>query len=390
MYLNVSIDVWSRLSATEAIIACNTRYIPEAFHPRDIDLLLPRIDGTWGPHEYIRHPQLWDPQSPYMAWISLSHHSDQFFGANVVMRFKMDRDYFTENGLRNWIGGLHKAVKDAFDDDVAFLIHQVSTAKEHAAARIFQTPLQLPDIAVRRANEVLVYLTLQDIYYRDCLEAVATLQRSVAELQGFVLWARYITNDQDAYPQSLLRGAFVPDLHTYRFLARLSIPVWTKVNLAEFFPPPNDLYVHISPFDAICEMRTYLDLPRILDRTELPFQPDKDGQLQLVHSKPLWYYPPRVQETSLFEKVARGLPQFSGLRLDVPNRDKRVDREIRSLTKASGEPSHLHVLLCLNKAIASDPSSRPPQMEPSTSKRQSMYPHFRSTYRLLSHQNLHR
>lgn len=335
--LDLPIDAWHRLSPAEAIVGCGTRYIPEAFQPKEHEDLNPRIDGTWGPREYALLPQLWDPRSPYMSWIPLAPNDLQHLQPNGIMKFKMDKMHFTANTRCTRLGGLDKTIKAKFDGDVASLRERVHIAKFHAADLIRDpSAIQPPDVTLDRLDQVLVYLTLQDIYYRDCLEAVATLKRLVAELQGFVLWARDIGVRESIRRPYSVRGALVPDHRTYKTLVRLGIPTWIKVDLTRFIPPPQRFHVALSLFSDLCETRTWQELPLILDRTEMPFQPGKDGKLRLVHSKPLWYYPPRVSDASLFEKVARGLPGFSDLRLDIEIRDKRVDKEIRRLVKASG------------------------------------------------------
>jgi hypothetical protein len=271
-----------------------------------------------------------------MAWIPLRPHPDQKLDPTSIMQFRMQNRHFTLNSRITRLGGLDKAIKRSFDDDAASLRSAIQIAQIRAADYISTPPIEFPSVALQRLDEVLLYLTLQDIYYRDCLEAVATLRRVFAELQGFVLWSHDIGFSGTLRRTYRLRGALVPDHRTYRTLVRLDVPVWFKLASSSPARPPAQLHVALSSPETLCEARTWQDLPAILDRTEMPLQPGKNGELQLVHSKALWFYPPYVQDSTNFERVARGMPGFAQLRIDKENRDKRVDREVRKLARMQG------------------------------------------------------
>lgn len=337
---NGSIDVWHQYSSTQAIIASGATYIPQSFQPGPNDTLIPRIDGTWGPHDYSQQPQIWDAQSPYMAWIPLSSHPDQKLNPTSIMEVRMQKKYFIPHSRATGLGGLDKTIKQHFDDDVASIRLALLTAETRAARYISNPPIILPSVTLQRADEVLLYLTLQDIYYRDCLEAVATLRRAFAELQGFILWSHDVGVSGRIQRRYQLRGTLVPDIRTYKTLTRLGVPAWLKLDLTSCRLPPNQLHVALSPPEDLCEVRKWQDLPIILDRTEMPLQPSRNGELQLVHSKALWYYPPYVQDGTQFERVARGIPGYMHLRIDKEIRDRRVDQEIRRLARMDGESAN--------------------------------------------------
>lgn len=334
--MDLPVEVWHQYSSTEAIVACGTNYIPESFQPCTNDMLIPRIDGTWGPHEYSQQPQVWDAQSPYMAWIPLRPHPDQKLNPTSIMQFRMQNKHFIPNSHISYLGGLDKAIKQCFNDDAASLRNAIQIAQIRAADYISTPPIEFPSVALQRLDEVLLYLTLQDIYYCDCLEAVTTLQWVFAELQGFILWSHDIGFSGSLRHTYRLWGALVPDHHTYRTLVQLDVPVWFKFASLGSAHPPAKLHVTLLPLKTLCEARTWQDHPAILDHTEMPLQPGQNGELQLVHSKALWFYPPYVQDSANFERVACGMPGFALLRIDKENRDKRVDREVRRLARMQG------------------------------------------------------
>jgi hypothetical protein len=279
--MDLPVKVWHQYSSTEAIIACGTNYIPESFQPCTNDTLIPRINGTWGPHEYSQQPQVWDAQSPYMAWIPLRPHPDQKLDPTLIMQFRMQNKHFIPNSRISCLGGLDKAIKQCFDDDAISLCNIIQIAQIRAADYISTPPIEFPSVALQRLDEVLLYLTLQDIYYRDCLEAVATLQQVFAELQGFILWSHDIGFSGSLRRTYRLRGALVPDHCTYRTLVRLDVPVWFKFASSGSAHPPAELHVTLSPLETLCEARTWQDYPAILDRTEMPLQPGRNSKLNL-------------------------------------------------------------------------------------------------------------
>jgi len=66
--LNLPYTSWAVDSDPRLIIlAINATYIPEPVGSDESPLV--QVDGLWGPHEWIRHPQPFDSNAPWLAFI---------------------------------------------------------------------------------------------------------------------------------------------------------------------------------------------------------------------------------------------------------------------------------------------------------------------------------
>ena len=90
--LPVPVNVWHQQSESDMIVAGRINWIPEQFWMTDDPML--QVDGLWGPHEIRLFPQLWDPRSLYMAWMTLSADSTAVFKLNTILNFMMSKESF--------------------------------------------------------------------------------------------------------------------------------------------------------------------------------------------------------------------------------------------------------------------------------------------------------
>ena len=326
--LPVPVDVWHVYGDNHAVIGGRTDYIPEEV--ASSELPIPRMDGRWGPHEICLIPQIWDPQSPYMALCPIGTHPDMSFPPKTIMEFVMSKDSFVEHQSFTGLGGLNKSLWNEFNEEVNKLRFRVQDIQFHMSKDANFRRIQFPTEAVSHASQIMIYLRLSDIVYRDCLEAVAALQRTCAELQGFIIWSREAYRVRSSRSYSV-RGAKVDNMQDYMHLFNLDIPVWMSVDLTHCRLPLAERHISITPLRSICDDRLWHDLP-VLQNTESNMQRDERGILRLAHTKALFYYPPYVRETESFERAARGYAP----RLDSLFWDKRTHKHINRLPHVAG------------------------------------------------------
>ena len=238
----------------------------------------------------------------------------------------MDDTHFTPNAHVPHLGGLQKGIWISFKEEVDYLSSRVQDIQIQVSN---DSHLQLPVEASRRLHYITQYLNLTDIYYRDCLEAVAALQRHISELQGFVLWSQDRFKVRSTRPFRL-RGAIVRHGSEYMQLFNLDIPVWMEVDLSGVLQPRSDHHIPLTPLGRICDMRCWHQL-LFIERT----QDNLDDHGNLTHSKDLLFYPPHVDDPSKFERAARGYAP----RTDKFSPDKRVTRELGRLTCIASKSS---------------------------------------------------
>jgi len=321
--LPVPVDVWHQVTDVQTIVAGRTTFIPDPLYPTVAPF--PRVDGTWGPHDICLLPQLWDATSPYMAWCPLCVHSAMGFHKVGIMEFTMSREAFKSNSHISYLGGLDKVIWNKFKEEAQYLSARVKDIQFHITNDPLYRDIQLPAEALLRQERILTYLTLSDICYRDCLEGVATLRRTISELQAFLLWSqdRHKVNYERPFR---LRGAIVTNTSDYMHLFNLDIPVWMSVDLSTHRLPLQRRHIATTKISQICEVRCWHELP-ILERMENNVEYKSGAGIVLLHSKELFYYPPNVDDKALFERAARGYAP----RLDTLNRDKRVSKEVNKV-----------------------------------------------------------
>lgn len=321
--MDLSYDVWTPLGDGNCVLGCNTDHIPPIIPINEP--ALPRIDGTWGPHDYTIMPQRFDPEAPYLAWCPRRPHPAQPFKDNPIMAFRLAREDYVQHHQQPRLGGLRKSILATFQQEVLRLTEMYVNAAQIAATH--WPSVIPPSMALERMRQSLIYLNLPDIYFRDCQEAVETLRRNTREVQGFVLWAR--TPPSGPYPAIpfQVRGSVAIDEQSYEYLSLHKVPGWYVTGSAG--PLGQTPPIPITRKEDMCTLQTMREVDT-KDSTMVDWDEPSPGIFQLLHTKELWYYPPVVGNRDAFEAAARGY----GPRNDELREDKRVGAEIRKLRRA--------------------------------------------------------
>lgn len=332
--MDLPISVWTHHSSGYVLLGCNTDYIPS--WPSSSESPLPRTDGTWGPHDYTLIPQPYDPQAPYLAWSPRRTHPAQSVRSQHIMDYQLTRQDYRPHPHSYVLGGLKKDIHAAFVREVCNL-EQTFDESVRAAHRL--NPLvQAPDNALERMRAALSHLNLSDIYYRDCMEGVETLRRNTREVLAFLLWA--LSPHSAPYPrlQYAVRGSIAPDAGIYTALYIRQVPAWLVVPHSG---PDPCTFVSCRPLHEMCTLQSWRQVPTA-DRTDIDSDQVSPGEYRLLHTKPLWYYPPVVNEPADFERAARGY----ATRTDTYNADKRQNRDLLFMQRAGTQSGILHALHC--------------------------------------------
>ncbi|KAJ6536050.1 hypothetical protein B0H19DRAFT_1270865 [Mycena capillaripes] len=181
------------------------------------------------------------------------------------------------------------------------LVEAIILKEADSSTRCGPSEVRPPVIALVRAHNSAFCMRFPHLTYRDLLEYMAGLQRSVAELQAYVLWHDRIQyGNIPASTRSFelgLRGSIAQNPTDYNALRKLGVPVWLELSQA-----------NMSLFDVT--KRVELTAMRVEtrkwdDMSVSQFLRDtRKGKL--VHNKPLEYYPPAVDANTAYESAARG------------------------------------------------------------------------------------
>lgn len=318
--MDLSYDVWTPLGDGNCVLGCNTDHIPPLIPTNEP--ALPRIDGTWGPHDYTIMPQRYDPEAPYLAWCPLRPDPAQPFLDNPIMAFRFARNDYVQHPRQPRLGGLQKSILATFHQEVSRLADMYLQATQVAA--IHWPSVKPPTLALARMRETLVYLNLPDIYFRDCQEAIETLRRNTREVQAFILWARTPPARPYFVVPFPVRGSVAIDKDSYNYLCHRKVPAWYVPGR----PGPFDgsRPVPISRKEDMCTVLTRRDI-KTQDSTMVDWEEPSPGIFQLVHTKELWYYPPVVGHRQSFEAAARGY----GPRNDELRVDRKAGKDFRKM-----------------------------------------------------------
>ena len=260
------------------------------------------VDGLWGEHEWTLYPQPYCHKFPYLAWLRLPSKNAVSDVLTTPVHKKMwqahpsktnvhlvDPRVFGE--LKNKLEEVKAAVSSPFRD---FITNTRFPRVQH------------PKIAYSRAFEALDRLEREFGAWRDFVEVVRGLQRSLLELLAFADWWHDVQQGKDFRPpfRPPTRGAIFDNEKLYTSHTRWSIASYLIVR--------NDRFV-LDPDKRIAL------LPRNSSRMDvMSIQP-------LIHSLHLWYYPPHVTEVSTnFETAARGYAE----RLDTFTPTKEFKRKL--------------------------------------------------------------
>lgn len=222
-------DCWTEAYDDVLVVGSNVRYIPSILLGMEgvCDQVAPREDSFWGPHEYSRLPQRFCPDSPYMAWCPIGYMGDHL--PSHISSFRLDDlssnpdHYFIPN--RSWPsrGRFNMEIFETFQSDLNNIFYQVKQEMDAIRSDETLSHIRQPLRAVERAYSSALGLRVNFSTLYDIKQYLACLQRSVAELQGFLLWRR----DEYAWASDTItlgsnpnhcRGAVATTGSEYRFL----------------------------------------------------------------------------------------------------------------------------------------------------------------------------
>ena len=322
------VHCYHRTCPDRAIVAANTDTIWMPTGPSERPL--PRRDGWWGPHEYAVVPQLLDPSSLYLGWIPfIEAYTDPKFPPNThldptLLRLSFD-DYplhpvtdlpsllSTRYSTGHDIAGLpprpqvaqpskiqlHQLFRTSHElreivkEKVAELIANVSPVISAVKNDRNCLDVRIPEQALFRLEQAYLWNRLRNSEAGHRL-VLAGLKRAVLELHAFILWYHdqsIVTTEKyqlDAFTKSYrTRGVYVNNVPEYDHLRRFGIAVFLEVNLKEVRLPPQARHVELTPIP--------------IERNAL-FPEGYSGG----HHCYLFFYPPIIQDSVLFERAARG------------------------------------------------------------------------------------
>lgn len=302
-----------RVSQEAEVIGDNTNFVPDTLDALDFPPRVSpgmRVDGSWGPHEYSKLPQLFCDEAPYMAWIPVQ------FDSLPIPHFISLFDFHSEPAPPQFIptrawpsrGSVAPDILDKFQADTTAIYVAVLHAFNRVQSNKAVGNIQLPLRALERTYASLLALRVNFLTCRDVLEYASCLKRSVAELQGFLLWVRDLDHwlDPLAVVQSrgyVARGVVCEDLSTYNNMRRMGLPVWCFVSGL----PPN-----VST------------ATNVLAATSFAYP---GWSASVLQNKALFFYPPVVSDGRDFELAARGYKP----REDTLRRDKGYRKDLGAM-----------------------------------------------------------
>lgn len=324
-------DAWARTKNSTVVVASNTKEVPDLPHWNSeiVWPTKPCIDGRWGMAEYSLIPQYYDVKFPYLAWLP----TQKFHRLGLptqINSFRIEEDPSEPNSVfvrhSGWThrGHLNTDIREELQRDVVHYIEAVNGIILEGNSTA-PPEVQPPVISLVRAHNSAFSMRFPHLTYRDLLEYLAGLQRSVAELQAYSLWYDRIQyGDIPASHRSFelgLRGSVARTHAEYISLRRLGVPVWLELVSTEGMTLDTVKQVQLTTLRI--ETRTWDEMP--VSR----FLSDTTRKGKLVHNKPLEYYPPVVDDISTYESAARGY----SARKDIFCRDMRAAHDVLSMMK---------------------------------------------------------
>ncbi|KAJ6514802.1 hypothetical protein C8R47DRAFT_492883 [Mycena vitilis] len=327
-------DAWARSGKSTIILAGNTKQVPAlpCWNLQLAEVARCRIDGRWGMAEYSVIPQPFDAAFPYLAWMPKTNFARLGFSTKINS-FDINEDVADPNAVfvrhSGWKhrGHLRTEIREELQKDVVEYIHMVRDIIHKEAdphLRIGLPEVRPPVIALVRSHNSAFCMRFPHLTYRDLLEYTRGLQRSVAELQAYVMWYdRMHYADLPTSNRSFelgLRGSIAGSRTEYNTLRKLGAPVWLELSV-----PDNTLDAHkrVDPTAMHVERRTWDQM-----QVSLSLRDTQDGKV--VHNKPLEYYPPSVDALTTYELAARGYAP----RQDVVCRDLRSLKDVLSMVES--------------------------------------------------------
>lgn len=335
----LAFDAWAWIADSKtAVVTSNTKSVPNlpCWGSRGGEAPQPRIDGKWGMAEYSIIPQLYDVSSPYLAWMP-THRFTRLGFSTAVNSFRVIEEPANPNAVfvrhPGWKhrGYLHTEIREKLQMEVVRyieLVKDIIQSEANPKTRKGPAEVRPPVIALVRAHSSVFCMRFPHLTYRDLVEYVAGLQRSVAELQAYIMWYDRIQyGDVPASTRSFelgLRGTVAQSVTDYNTLRKLGVPVWLAL------PSSNvallDAAKRVTPQLISVETRTWDDMP-------ISHSLRDTYKGKLVHNKPLEYYPPLVDNWTTYEPAARGYSP----RLDVVHRDLSSLRDVLAMVRTVSE-----------------------------------------------------
>jgi hypothetical protein len=265
------------------------------------------VDGLWGAHEWTVYPQPHHPRFPYLAWIPLRKSSTSVF--SHVLHSAVDKTMWQTHSdnpnIRVIKPTLLDALKREWVSTKAALLDPFETVRSHPSF----SSVQHPHEAYVRGFGALCRLEKDFEAWRDFVEVFRNLQRCLLELHAFLDWWRDIRAG-DISRLSIrapTRGAIFEDAQLYEQNARWSVGAFLLVRKSIFVLDPAK-QVALSP--RTCKAPMSLG--------------------PLLHSLPIWYYPPLVEDIKNLELAARGylgrLDTYNPTTATKRKRDKTENR----------------------------------------------------------------
>ncbi|KAJ6617829.1 hypothetical protein B0H10DRAFT_1948014 [Mycena sp. CBHHK59/15] len=330
-------DVWATTENGTVVLAANTREVPDLpqWNSDLVEPPKPRIDGRWGLSEYALVPQIYNSSFPYLAWMP-TRNFQRLGIPTQINRFRIfeevasvDSVFVRHSGWQHR-GHLRTDLREELQKDVIFYINQVDEiirTEANSSSRLGAAEVRPPVIALVRAHNSAFCMRFPHLTYRDLLEYLAGLQRSVGELQGYSMWYdRIHYGDIPTSNRSFemgLRGSIAESSADYDMLRKLGAPVWLELPLSHAHVLDPKKEVHLTRLSI--ERRTWAEMT--VDKSLRDMHNGK-----LVRNKPLEYYPPSVDDLVIFELAARGYSP----RTDVLLQDNRSARDVLSMVATVG------------------------------------------------------
>jgi len=267
------------------------------------------VDGLWGEHEWTLYPQPYCHKSPYLAWLRLPPKNAACDILTRPVHKRMWQAHPDKSNIHFVDPGVFGEFRDKLADVKAAVLNPFHDISQDTRFDCIQPPKN----AYARAFQALDRLEKEFMGWRDFVEVVRGLQRSLLELLAFADWWYDIQQGEDFCPlfRAPTRGTIFDDEDVYAKHARWSI--------ASYLIVPNTHFVLNDRF--ILDSNKRVDLsPRNLSQMNV-----LSAHPLLFHSLHLWYYPPHVRDVYAdFEPVARGYAE----RLDTFNPTKGFEHTL--------------------------------------------------------------
>ncbi|TFY65864.1 hypothetical protein EVG20_g5235 [Dentipellis fragilis] len=313
------------------VVACNARAIYAPLMENKAPVIEP--DGLWGAHEWTRFPQFYDASAPYLAYIPIPTSRNP---TSILFRSVSRMD---------WTIPVEAPAKTDLRVPVPGLLSQVSSKYQWAkqlvdddfTAFIAKKPLGniSPSLhAWEHAWDSYLTLVSGAKGYRDFVKLMRSFQQGILELIAFRDWMADMgltprTGKTGDHSEMDTRGSYVYSLEHYQMFA--------KFGVASFFVTRTSEWV--------------LDDGRRRDLCALPGLPNPTSNTSTVrmHNKPIWHYPPHVDNVRDFESAARGVATRKDELIPMPVFKKQIQKHGAEYQLRIGRhPSSVFIPECRN------------------------------------------